>query len=284
MRTNPPLPIQPAPELVDEDLAPLLEPLAAPGFDRSPEHEARQVRERLLGRVTRSLAAESTMVTARRRRVARTAVAPGVQEQVLYATDSSRALRPGEPSRVRLLQVAAGAGVDAALLGDVDRHREWLVVHGRVSMDRQVLAQRDYITASAGTPSPSLACLEEALVFARESEVAGEEAGHIVTVLDSEAGWPDFVPGIQRRVLWEGEGQAALLYYAQPGAAVPLHSHGHDEECLMLQGELFLDDVLLQEGDYQLAPAGTSHHTTQTDTGVVIYAHSDLDLRFVAPA
>ena len=60
------------------------------------------------------------------------------------------------------------------------------------------------------------------------------------------------------------------------------HDHGHDEECLMLQGELFLDDVLLQEGDYQLAPAGTSHRITETDTGVVIYAHGDLDLRFVA--
>ena len=281
MRPNPTLPIQPAPELVDAELAPLLEPLAAP--DRA-ERDAAPVRERLLGRVTRSLAAESTMVTARHRRIARTIVATGVQEQVLYAAESNRALRPGEPSRVRLLLVAAGAQVDAALLGDPSVHREWLLVRGRVSMDRQVLAQRDYASASAGTPSPSLACLEDALLFLRESRVAGEAAGVLDVVLDSEAGWPDFVPGIQRRILWEREGQAALLYYAQPGAAVPLHSHGHDEECLMLQGELFLDDVLLQEGDYQLAPAGTSHHTTQTDTGVVIYAHSDLDLRFAAPA
>lgn len=71
-----------------------------------------------------------------------------------------------------------------------------------------------------------------------------------------------------------------MLYHAQAGAAVPQHSHGHDEECLMVQGELFLDDVLLQEGDYQLAPAGTGHRVTETDTGVVIYAHGDLDLKF----
>ena len=32
---------------------------------------------------------------------------------------------------------------------------------------------------------------------------------------------------------------------------MPQHTHGHDEECLMVQGELFLDDLLLQEGDYQ---------------------------------
>ncbi|GAB3765704.1 hypothetical protein GCM10028796_23510 [Ramlibacter monticola] len=72
-----------------------------------------------------------------------------------------------------------------------------------------------------------------------------------------------------------------MLYYARPGASVPMHTHGHDEECLMVQGELFLDDMLLQEGDYQLAPAGTGHRITETDTGVVIYAHGDLDLKFV---
>ncbi|MBL0392596.1 cupin domain-containing protein [Ramlibacter monticola] len=83
------------------------------------------------------------------------------------------------------------------------------------------------------------------------------------------------------RVLWQHGGQAAMLYYARPGASVPMHTHGHDEECLMVQGELFLDDMLLQEGDYQLAPAGTGHRITETDTGVVIYAHGDLDLKFV---
>ena len=38
----------------------------------------------------------------------------------------------------------------------------------------------------------------------------------------------------------------------------------------LLGGER-LDDVLLQAGDYQLAPAGTGHTITETDTGVVIY-------------
>ena len=87
-------------------------------------------------------------------------------------------------------------------------------------------------------------------------------------------------PGIRRRVLWTAGGEAALLYRADPGARVPGHAHGHDEECLMVQGELFLDDVLLQPGDYQLAPAGTGHRVTETDTGVIIYAHGDLDLQF----
>ena len=72
-----------------------------------------------------------------------------------------------------------------------------------------------------------------------------------------------------------------MLYHADPGAQVPQHRHGHDEECLMVQGELFLDDLLLQTGDYQLAPACSGHRVTQTDTRVVLYAHGDLDLQFV---
>jgi quercetin dioxygenase-like cupin family protein len=31
-------------------------------------------------------------------------------------------------------------------------------------------------------------------------------------------------------VLWQREGHVAMLYCTQPGAQVPPHSHGHDEE------------------------------------------------------
>ena len=39
--------------------------------------------------------------------------------------------------------------------------------------------------------------------------------------------------------------------------------------------------ALLQTFDYQLAPAGSEHIVTQTDTGVVIYAHGDIELHFL---
>ena len=48
----------------------------------------------------------------------------------------------------------------------------------------------------------------------------------------------------------------------------------------MVAGELYLDDTLLLEGDYQLAKASSGHVVTHTDTGVVLYAHGDLDLAF----
>lgn len=192
----------------------------------------------------------------------------------------------GEPLRVRLLELAPGAQLPAMALGAAEalqpRHREWLLLSGNAQAEGRALSLRDYLVTPAGCATPTWqAGADGALLYLREAELPARPGEQPQAVLDAEAGWPDFAPGIQRRVLWQRDGQAALLYFAQPGAAVPLHSHGHDEECLMVQGELFLDDLLLQHGDWQLAPAGTGHHTTATDTGVVIYAHGDLDLQFV---
>lgn len=244
------------------------------------------LRTKLMARVAASQAAEAGMVTTRRGRAPRVVLAAGVSAQTLY---EGKGQRRGEPLRARLVELAAGARLDADQLGGEavlqTRHREWLVVAGRLQSGGQHFGLRDYHVAPAGAATPSWQADTPALLFLRESAAisfAGgtSAAGTPLTVRDADAGWPDFAPGVQRRVLWQHAGQAALLYFAEPGAAVPQHTHGHDEECLMVQGELFLDDLLLQAGDYQLAPAGSGHRITQTDTGVVIYAHGDLDLQF----
>jgi quercetin dioxygenase-like cupin family protein len=294
------LAIRPPPALVDAELALLLSPPFVARFDQQAAQPAgaEALRARLRGRVHASRVAEIPMVTRRLRKLAAPALAQGITQRLLYqATDAAR-LRPGEPLRVRQFDVAAGQTLDAALMAQGNAlsaaaspdsllacHREWLVMSGEFSMDGQPMGERDYHVAPAGLPTPSWTARRDARLFLRESPAlpALEPATTLAqTVRDAEAGWPEFAPGIRRRVLWTAQGQAALLYYAQAGASVPNHTHGHDEECLMVQGDLFLDDLLLQPGDYQLAPAGTGHHITQTDTGVVIYAHGDLDLQFVA--
>ncbi len=273
--------IIPAPDPVDPALEPLLsEPFASawapPGTPCDPAHGPR--RGRLLERLAASRAASASMVTSRAARLPATMLAPGVQARTLYASPGDRAPRPGEPLRARLIELAPQAGWAGPEVGP---HREWLVVRGTLCVNGDALHIRDYHTAPAGAPADTLTTDDGALVFLRESLLPANPLDAAFTVRDADAGWPDYAPGIQRRVLWQHAGQAALLYHAQPGASVPMHTHGHDEECLMVQGDLFLDDVLLQQGDYQLAPAGTGHRITETDTGVVIYAHGDLDLKFV---
>jgi ChrR Cupin-like domain len=272
-----PWPIERAPDPVDRELEPLLsEPLAS-GW-ASDETPPTALRARLLERLAVSRAASASMVTSRYKRLATTELAPGVLARTLYLAPRDRELRPGEPLRARLVEMQPGSSWSAV---DASAHREWLLLRGSACIGDTGLALRDYHAVPAGSPPAVVTASNEgAWLFLRESALAAAPGDTAFTVRDADAGWPAYAPGIRRRVLWQRDGQAALLYQAQPGAAVPQHSHGHDEECLMVQGELFLDDLLLQEGDYQLAPAGTGHRITQTDTGVVIYAHGDLDLRF----
>lgn len=280
---NRPMAVGPAPDPLQDPLAPLLVQPLAESLAMQPA-QAQALRDRLRQRMSTSRAAEAGMLTARQRRLATAALAPGVTAQTLYEARPGASLRPGEPLRVRLIRLDPGAVLDPSSLGaaTTQGHREWLVVQGSARVGAKELSLRDYRVVPAGHADLAWSSDGGALLFLRESDVPAREGDAPCTVHDAQAGWPDFAPGIQRRVLWQRDGQAALLYYAQPGAQVPQHSHGHDEECLMVQGELFLDDVLLQPLDYQLAPAGTEHHLTCTDTGVVIYAHGDLDLRFVA--
>lgn len=270
-----PLPVQPAPQAMDPELAPLL---AAPLVDAyaGVSTPPAALRGRLAERVARSLRAEAAMHTRRRRQVPAERPSSGVSLQTVYEATGA-ALRPGEPLAARLVELQPGAAYEPA----AQTQRDWLVLRGTVQLGGQSLGLRDYHVAPAGVPARAVAGADGAFVFVREAALPARPGETATTVRDAEAGWPEYAPGIRRRVLWQRDGQAAMLYHTQPGATVPHHGHGHDEECLMVQGELFLDDWLLQTGDYQLAPAGTGHQVTHTDTGVVLYAHGDLDLRFV---
>ncbi|MEO6280534.1 cupin domain-containing protein [Roseateles sp.] len=260
------------PESNNDDLSPLLsEPFARAWAAPAPGVSGR-LAERLGQRLAESLKAEEGMVTVRRRKSEAETLGEGVQQRVLYQAPSSRAARPGEPRAASIIELQAGAQLTLPVGGA----REFLVLRGSVGADGETLGLHDFLRLPAGM-ALHLSSEDGGHVFVREAE---GEGGERTLVRDREAGWPEFAPGIARRVLWTAGGEAALLYRADPGAQVPGHGHGHDEECLTVQGEIFLDDVLLQAGDYQLAPAGSGHVVTETDTGVIIYAHGDLDLQF----
>jgi len=255
-----------------DDLSPLLDEPFARAWAAPAACLSGRLGERLGERLARSLKAEQGMVTVRRRKSEALPLADGALQRPLYCAPTDRPARPGEPRAVSVIELAAGATLTLPAGGP----REFLVLRGSAEVDCEALSLRDFLLLPAGSAS-QLSSADGAHLFVREMDGADAER---TLVRDREAGWPEFAPGIARRVLWTAGGEAALLYRADPGASVPGHGHGHDEECMMVDGELFLDDVLLLQGDYQLAPAGTGHRITQTDTGVIIYAHGDLDLQF----
>jgi quercetin dioxygenase-like cupin family protein len=283
--------IRPAPDPLADDAAALLQgPLAEAWEERAP---AAGLRDRLARRAARSARLNRTMVNVRRReRVLLEQTPQRVVHELYRRAPGERAQRPGEPLRVRLVQLSPqGAWLVAA--GEVGVGREWLLVRGRAHLQTEgaatlALGPLDYHVQSAGG-SRSPACVfageEGALVLLRERDLRPADAaraGESLTFRDSSDQWEDYAPLIKRRLLWQEGPLAAMLWLAEPGASVPHHSHGHDEECLMLSGDLFQDDYLLCEGDYQLAPSGTAHESVSTDTGALIYAHGDLQMQFVS--
>jgi quercetin dioxygenase-like cupin family protein len=245
--------------------------------------QAVELRRRLLDRVARSAAAAAALTTCRPDRLARLPIAPGVGARELYLSDPARARRQGEPTRVRLVDLAAGANWQPGMAA---HRREMLVLRGQLRHDGRAVAERDFAFIPGGSDAGRLETTHGALLYWREAPAgaaAAGEPGGVRWVIDDAAGWADYAPGIRRRVLWQQGPEAAMLYCAEAGAAVPQHSHGHDEECLMLRGDVFLDDVLLRPLDWQLAPAGSGHRSVSTDVGGVLFAHGDVDLQLTQP-
>ncbi len=279
----------------------LLDALAFAAEDRhaaSPDLSA--LRARLIRRAAASVRASRAMVTVRHTAAAMARASERARLQTLYLA-AHGALRPGEPLHVLLIELAPDGQlpIDAPAPGV---QREWLLLRGRAELadgrsSAVALEPLDFhfAPAEAGeganppagtTSAPPLspqtirADAHGALLFLRESLQSPEPGETARTVRDAETPWEPYAPRVERRVLWRRGPLASLLYRAAAGASVPQHAHGHDEECLVLRGETFQDDCLLREGDYQLAPAGSSHLSGHTDVGAIFYIHGDIELDF----
>lgn len=275
--------------LADEAVALLQGPLAEAWEEGVP---AAGLKERLAQRAARSARLNRAMVNVRRRdRVLLEQTPQRVVHEVYRRLGGAGALRPGEPLSVRVVQLSPqGAWLLGA--GDDGVGRDWLVLRGQVHLQTEAapalaLGPLDHHVQGPGA-SRSPACVfagpDGAQVLLRERALGvGDSAssGESTTSRDAPEAWEEYAPLIKRRLLWQEGPLAAMLWLAKPGAVVPQHRHGHDEECLMLRGELFQDDYLLREGDYQLAPSGSSHESVSTDTGALIYAHGDLQMQIV---
>jgi quercetin dioxygenase-like cupin family protein len=77
--------------------------------------------------------------------------------------------------------------------------------------------------------------------------------------------------------LWGDARVVPMLVRFDAGAAVPDHGHELDEHCLVLDGAMFLGDILLRAGDHQLAPAGGGHWGETGDVGCVFFFYGAID-------
>lgn len=246
-----------------------------------------RVMQRLMGRVQRSVAAHSDYLTVRRGATAWHAgdLASGVsllREDRLFRVELLR-LRHGQAlawpdgvlaQEVLLLQggwasaSGSGAGTDYSY-----RVRQWPgaapAVPSMAAMP--LLAQGDTLAyvRHLRVPVGQLPALE-----ARWWQRALAPQTQVEPGLSA---WISSGPGVTVCLL-SGDAQVvSMLVRFEPGAGVQDHLHALDEDCLVLEGEMFLGDILLRAGDYQLAPAGGGHFGELSDVGALFFFHGALD-------
>jgi len=110
-----------------------------------------------------------------------------------------------------------------------------------------------------------------------------EEGMHLpgtATKRAADAEWQQYSDGIVFRVLKvdEARGRQTLLVKMQPGATYKSHSHDVDEDCLVIEGDLRYNDLVLRAGDYHLATRGTHHPTGTTAAGCLLHVVVGMDM------
>ena len=61
-----------------------------------------------------------------------------------------------------------------------------------------------------------------------------------------------------------------MLMRMESGASYPPHSHGADEQCMVLEGDVRCGDLVLHAGDFQCLPANSRHEETNSVNGCLL--------------
>jgi quercetin dioxygenase-like cupin family protein len=250
-------------ELIMEGLAPI---------EPSPQRQ-RALRARLMERVALSAAQHAGLLTVRRKDGRWRTIKAGVRLKHLWT---------GLAGSSVLIEFAPGTALPAHRHNWVE---EGIVLQGGLQMDDLDMGPFDYHMSPAGSRHGLIRSRQGALAYLRgtslghTASVVRELLGGLLpsrgepthTVFSNEEGWEQLGPGVQKKELWsDGTLTSGFCRFA-PGARFPGHAHPVEEECMMLSGEVFLGDILLSAGDYQLAVAGSMHGEVFSEVGALFF-------------
>ncbi len=140
------------------------------------------------------------------------------------------------------------------------------------ALDAAVL---DALLESVAPIAPPAPLREKVLARVREQH----SANGLATVRAADAGWKTVAPGIEYKLLLidPHSGTKSFLLRATAGASLPAHSHSGVEECLVLEGEFSMGDLVLRAGDFHCAAAHARHGEARTEKGVLVYLRAHID-------
>lgn len=254
-----------------------------PGVTNEPaKNPETPLRRRVLERVQRSVALHREYTTVRHNAVPAAGVAPGVVGQALWR---------GPAMRVARLTLDGGAELPWS---DDAQGQELLLLRGALDalpaggapmrlgpQGYGVRGRTAGTTLRAAEPGTEVYLRERCLGLERlpEMEARWWRLAQERSRFRPGDGrrWTAVSPGVEVSALCGDREVVSMLVRFAPGASVPDHHHALDEDCYVLDGEMFLGDILLRPGDYQLAPAGGGHWGETSDVGVLFFFHGWLD-------
>jgi anti-sigma factor ChrR (cupin superfamily) len=104
------------------------------------------------------------------------------------------------------------------------------------------------------------------------------DAGAVVSARATEGEWKPLLPGVHLRVLHADpeRGVQSYLLRLEPGASIPRHGHAHDEECVVLEGEVRVGERRFGRGDWHLVPRGVDHEPIRSEHGALVFLRGDI--------
>lgn len=236
------------------------------------------IQNRLSQRITASVARHAGLTTIRAKDGFWQQLVTGIRYKELWKSVQGNSV---------LIEFAPGSVLP------VHRHlyqEEGIVLRGSLQHEGEELKLFDYHLSEAGTKHGQISSREGALAFLRGSSVgdnlamAKEVLGGIlpkptkgITSIPNQAmGWCEIMPGIRQKLLSRNGDLASRYIALEPGASLSGESFQPFEECMMLSGEVFFGDILLQAGDFQTAAAGIESLDVFTDCGGMFFVRGRL--------
>ena len=236
-----------------------------------PVREQR-IRSRLMARVAESARQHRSFQTRRREDGVWQTRASGV---------AARHLHDEAGVGMSMLQFNGNATLDP---GPAVCAEEWLVLSGHLSIGGEELGTGDYIFVPSGDQRGSIRALDGARAYLRTSAAGAAfvdlSGRRLVRAADPD-GWQPFCPGVAARMLQsashEGAEHVSMVLRFDPGASAAQHAHPAGEECVLIEGEVFLGDMMLREGEFQWAASGSRHGTVRSESGCLLFFHGAID-------
>jgi quercetin dioxygenase-like cupin family protein len=244
-----------------------------------PSDRLQAISSRLDERIAKSIAAHAGLLTVREKGGVWCNLKKGIRTKHLWHGPAGNSV---------LIEFAAGASLP------VHRHNwleEGIVLKGGLQMGDLELSVFDYHLSPEGSRHDRIQSRQGALAYLR-----GTAVGHTPSVLREILGgmlpfkgnasqtvfftdmdWIPLTPGVLKKDLYSDGIIASRLFRFEPGAKLAGHPHLQNEECMMLSGEIFLGDILLRAGDYQMAPTGSYHGEASTDVGALLFVRGAAD-------